>query len=87
MMLKTTAVVLAALALAGCGSAPFSGESAGLNIPGQYVTVRTGEGTSIQRAEVIARQRCGQPGGDIVLDDVQGDVRTYRCIEMWPVND
>jgi len=81
-MLKRLAVAGAiALGVAGCGAQLGSGEAGGLNIPGQYVTVRVPEGTSIQHAQVIARQRCGFGTGFIQLEEVRGDLRIYRCIE------
>jgi len=80
MLKRFAAAITVAIGLAGCGAQLGSGEMHGLNIPGQYVTVRMGEGMSIQRAQVIARQRCGVGVGFIVLEEARDDLRIYRCV-------
>jgi hypothetical protein len=84
MLTRLAAAGAVALAAAGCGAQLGSGETHGVNIPGQYVTVRVPEGTSIQQAQIVARQRCGVPVGFIVLEETRGDLRIYRCIQPRP---
>jgi|GEM_PF-831713 len=87
MIPKMVATALLGLALAGCAAAEGPQPTPAGSLPmaafvSDFVTVRVPEGASIQDAQAVARMMCRMESGFIQLDEVEGDLRTYRCIPI-----